>query len=371
MNRLYLHQKIREKIIKTNKKLYGSNTPAQSNDIRNYIITKDKNHIEYIGDNFSLSKCDLGKSHNFDIKGDNYHGRIKGNIPLCTVCNPISSTSSIKEKELYNFIRSVYSGKIKRSYKDNRKEIDIFLEDIKLGFEFNGLYWHSEEYKDKNYHLNKTKYFRDKGIRIIHIWEDDWINKRKIIESQIMNWLGLTKNKIYARKCNVREISDVNIVRNFLNANHVQGFTTSTKKIGLYYNKELVSIMLFDKNEGRKKMDKDQWNLSRFSNTLDTSVIGGASKLLKYFIKCYDPIRIISYADRDWSEGNIYHNLGFSEVKKSLPDYKYIFENERVHKSKFRKSKIDSDLSEREYTNRNGIKRIWDCGKIKFEMKIT
>lgn len=353
----------REEIKNTWLSKYGVDNPMISEEVRSdFIISKDFNYIKYIGSNYSLFNCISG--HEFTIHIDNYHSRLKSNIPLCTVCNPIGDLRSIKEQELYKFISSVYDGEIVQSYRD-KLEIDIYLPDLKLGFEFNGLYWHSEEYKDKNYHLDKTKYFDERGIRIIHIWEDDWDCKCDIVKSQIKNWTGNTQNRIFARKCKVVEMKS----SHFLNENHIQGVDKSSLKLGLFFGDELVSAMTFDRFEGRKKMEDGGWNLSRFCNKLDTSVIGGASKLLKYFIDKYGPSRIVSYADRDWSVGDLYYKLGFEKMNESLPDYKYLVDNKRIHKSNFKKSKIEYLGTESEYIKSKGIERVWDCGKIKFEMK--
>lgn len=128
--------------------------------------------------------------------------------------------------------------------------------------------------------------------------------------------------------------------------------------------------MTFDNYEGRKKMPIGNWNINRFCNKLNTYVVGGASKILKHFIKNYDVSRIISYADRDWSEGNLYKKLGFNKISESNPDYKYIYENKRIHKSRFRKSRLKTNLSERQEMKKSQIQRVWDCGKIKWEFLI-
>ena len=379
---------IQEKAKKTNIKKYGTEYLQQSEFIKNktqrtlldkygvYHISKseeirkktskislDDNYINYIGENLSLFKCEY-VGHNFSISNDNYFQRKKNNLPICTICNPIGDSKSIKEEQIFEFIKSIYSDNIIRTYRDGL-EIDIYLPKIKLGFEFNGLYWHSDNFIDKRYHLNKTEYFSEKGIRIIHIWEDDWINKRNIIESQIKNLLGLTENKIFARRCQIREIKDSKISTKFLNENHIQGSVRSNLKLGLYYGNELVSLMTFDNYEGRKKMEAGGWNLSRFCNKLNTNVIGGASKILKYFIKNYKVFRLISYADRDWSIGNLYEKLGFKRISESKPDYKYIINKNRIHKSRFRKS--FTNISE----SKLNIPKVWDCGKIKFEKIIN
>lgn len=330
-----------------------------------FKITKDSDYIKYLGDSTSLFRCEKG--HNFKIKSDNYLSRKNNNIPLCTICNPIGEKRSIKESEIFEFIKNNYNGKIVKSYRDGL-EIDIYLPDLKIGFEFNGLYWHSDEFKDKNYHSNKTQFFKEREISIFHIWEDDWDNRKEIVKSMIVNKIRKTPYKIFARKCQVKEIKDTDIVRKFLEENHIQGFVGSIKKVGLFYNNELVSLMLFDNFEGRKKMKENEWNLSRFCNLRNYSIIGGFSKMLKFFIKENKPNRIITYADKTYSFGNVYLKNGFSLIKEINCDYKYLIDNKRKNKSKFRKNNLETNLTESNQMKENGIYRIWDAGKIKFEM---
>jgi len=330
-----------------------------------FNISKNVNYVSY-KDGLNTFKCDVG--HLFEINTDNYYGRTRNNIPLCTICNPIGDLTSIKEVELFNYIKYLYTGEIIQSYRDGL-EIDIYLPELKIGFEFNGLYWHSEKFKDKSYHLYKTDYFKDRDIRIIHVWEDDWSFKMDIIKSQIRNLLKLNVDRIWGRNCKVVELNNVT---NFLNINHVQGVDRSSKKIGLTYNGLLVSVMTFNKLEGRDKMIEGEWNLSRFCNLLDTNVIGGASKLLKYFTREYKPTRIISYADKDWSIGSLYYTLGFKNIKEGSPDYKYVINNKRKNKQNFTKSKLKiNNLTESKYMSNNNLYKIWDCGKIKFEIIIN
>jgi hypothetical protein len=124
--------------------------------------------------------------------------------------------------------------------------------------------------------------------------------------------------------------------------------------------------MTFDHFEGRKKMMDNEWNLNRFCTKINTNVIGGASKLLNYFIANYSPNRIISYADMDWSIGNLYYVLGFECIDVTPPDYKYVIDGKRVHKSRFRKRK---GVSESKIVDEMGLRKVYDCGKIKFEKK--
>ena len=137
------------------------------------------------------------------IARDHLHGNGCGDC-----ANEIREYSSSYEKEIYNFIKSKKSElELIQNYRI-KKEIDVYIPDFNLGIEFNGTYWHSHLHKNKNYHKEKSDYFKSKGINIFHVWEYQWNNpiKRKIIESMISNKLRLNLDKIYARKCIIKEI---------------------------------------------------------------------------------------------------------------------------------------------------------------------
>jgi hypothetical protein len=343
-------------------------------DIKTNLNTNE-NYVSYKGLGIHILKCDNNQEHNYETNSHLYHSRKKHNNKQCTICFPVNEVSSFMEKELYEFVTSIYKEEIIQSYRDGL-EIDIYIPKLKIGFEFNGLYWHSELFKDKNYHLDKSNFFKEKGIKIVHIWEDDWIYRTNIIKSQIKNWLGLSEYKIWARKCIIKEVSNIDEYRNFLNNNHIQGYISASVKLGLYYNEVLVSLMTFDHFEGRKKMLNNEWNLSRFCNKLNTNVIGGASKLLNYFIKVYNPTRIVSFADKSWSDGELYHKLGFYVKSISYPNYSYLIDKKRSNKQKWKKSNLikmgfDKNLSESKIMEDNfGSYKIFDCGQIKFEIII-
>lgn len=355
---------IKDKVRKTNLKKWGNEYFTKTEIYRkeNYDIAGDNFYVSYIDNGVSLFKCDCGLDHTFEITKDVYSKRKLYGVGLCTICNPVGDNRSIKEKELSNFISNLYNGEMVNNYKDGKMEIDIYLPHLNLGFEFNGLYWHSDIYKQKDFHLKKTNYFLERGIRIIHIWEDDWDNKRDIVKSQIKYLLNNCKT-IFARKCEVKELNNSKEVSKFLEENHIQGGVGSGLKLGLFYEGNLFSLMTFDHFEGRNKMKDGEWNINRFCNKRGVSIVGGASKLFKYFIKNYEVRRVISYADKDWSLGGLYETLGFTKINESGPDYKYVLKGVRVHKSKLKKSK--TGVSE----SKLNIPKVWDCGKIKFEFK--
>lgn len=290
-------------------------------------------------------------------------------------CPKCSSFRSKGEEELLQFISSIYQGEI---ITNDRKlldgdEIDILLNDAKICFEYNGLHWHDEKTKDRHYHVDKTERCNKKGYRLIHIFEDEWLFKKDIVKSRIRSILHQYADKIYARKCELREVTSKDAVA-FLEKNHIQGKCGSTIRIGLFYNNELVSLMTFGKTRHFIGSSKHEWELLRFCNKLDTVVIGGASKLYSYFNKTYHPLSVVSYADRRWSEGNLYDVLGFSLYNISQPNYFYIVGNKRKNRFNFRKSELvkqgfDKDKSEHEIMKERGIYRIYDCGCLCYEKK--
>jgi len=315
-------------------------------------------------------KCDS----QFKINRQYLEFRLSSNDEICLICNPRLSGKSNMELDLLEFIKENYKETILSNSKSiiENNELDIYIPELKLAFEFNGLYWHSELYKDRKYHLNKTKKCEEVGVQLIHIWEDDWEFKKDIVKSIILNKIGKSQ-KIYARKCDIKEITDNKLVRDFLIKNHIQGFVGSKIKLGLFLNNELVSLMTFGnlrKSLGQKSID-GSYELLRFCNKLNTSVVGGASKLFKYFINNYPVKQVISYSDNSRGVGNLYKNLGFEFIHESDPNYYYIINGIKQHRFNFRKDKLisegyDPNKTEVEIMHDRNYFRIFDCGSKKW-----
>jgi hypothetical protein len=370
-----------------------ANTIEKKYGVKNYSKTKEfKTKIQKKNfDNFSEKISSIGKlvsikNKQYTIKcnscGEEYkilhtllYTRNINNENPCTYCNP--KNEPIKEKEIFNFVNN-YIENVKGNIKIDKKEIDVYLPDYNLGIEYNGLYWHCELYKNRNYHFDKTNICNKKNIDLLHIWEDQWLYKQPIVKSMILNKLNKTPNKIYARKTEIKEITDTKIVSEFLEKNHLQGKVGSNIKIGLYYNNELVSLMTFGKlrkNLGQKHKN-NYYEMLRFCNKLYTNVIGGASKLFKYFLKNYKPTKIISYANRDYSNGNLYKKLGFKLDKITKPNYHYVKNGLRYNRYNFRKDKLikkgyDSAKTEHEIMLERKYYRIYNSGNFKFSYKLS
>lgn len=313
-----------------------------------------------------------------DICGTDFKSHLSnGHIPICNNCYPSKKIGEKVKSEILSFLQENYKGQIdinnRKILKDN-KELDFYLPDIKLAIEYDGILWHSEKFggKDKLYHINKTKECEKKGIQLIHIFENEWIFKKNIVKSILLNILGKNE-KYYARQCKIK-IVNTDEKEKFLIDNHLQGNCNSKINIGLYKDDILLQIMTFSKSRFNKKYE---YELTRFCNKLGISVIGGANKIFKYFLRNYNPKSIISYSDIRFFSGNFYEKLGFEYLGSSSPNYYYFKYSDQYNlqnRMKFQKHKLkyllenyDDSISEKDNMINNNYDLIWDCGNKKYQ----
>jgi hypothetical protein len=373
---------IKEKTKQSNLINYNVNHFTQSNKYKiksrktyvENIFDKIKDLVEVDNDNNYIIKCDCKKNHVYITNNRLYYQRKNKHTVQCTICNPIDKNSGL-ELLLSNFIKENYDGCIIENDRTflSGKELDVYLPDLKLAFEFNGIYWHNELYKSKYYHYDKTNSCQENGIQLIHIYEDDWIYKENIIKSIILNKLGKISDKIFAENTEIREISDNILIRDFLNSNHIQGYIKSKIKIGLFYNEELVSLMIFANlaKTTNCKLKEISYEIVRYCNKLNTDIIGGESKIFKYFIEKYNPKEVISYVNRSNSNGILFESLGFNLVRITKPNYYYVVDGIRKPQSQFRKNVLvnqgfDKNKTEHEIMSERNIFRIFNSGYLKF-----
>lgn len=297
-----------------------------------------------------------------------------GHMPVCKSCNP-SSIQSIVEFEVIDFIKTIYDGKIVHGDREvlKPKELDIYLPELNLAIEINGLYFHSQNSggKDKWYHLQKTEKCLEKGIRLIHIFDVEWQTKGNILRNLLKSLILKEKQKIHGRKTTVKVINYKTSAQ-FLNNYHLQGEHHSKIRYGLFYGDELIACMLFIKS----RYDKQGYEISRWCVRPDIHIHGGFQKVLQTFIRDYSPNQIVSYCDRRFFTGGTYKKAGFHLQHASDPGYFYVKNKQLYNRIQFQKHKLpnlleqfDSTLTEWENMQQHGWDRIWDCGNFKFVMK--
>lgn len=295
----------------------------------------------------------------------------------CPICNYTLAEYNISEW-LQSILESSTAIRNNRFEYNNKKlELDIYLPDYNLGIEFHGIYWHSNLYKDRKYHQNKYNHFKNLGIEVIQIFENEWLLKQNIVKSIILNRLGLSENKIMARKCKFKEISNKEY-RYFCEDNHLQGYAPAKYRYGLFHKDILVMIMSFSKNRFSKE---DSLENIRTCSLLNTNIIGGFAKLLKNSINALpkDTKKIISFIDNRYFTGKSYINNGFSLVDITSPNFFYFKKSSHNLESriKYQKHKLqtllynfDPNLSAKENMLNNDYLWIYDAGNLKLELFI-
>ncbi len=382
-------EKMKENIKKTSLEKYGVKNPAQKHlknldklnkeFIENHFLTKDKN---FLVNNFM-------EFYGYKWDAQPYRYLKKFNIKY----EKFQSTSRA-EYEIIKFIEKIYSGKVLKNDRKiiKPKELDIYIPEKNLAIEFNGLYWHSFNQKElknkfKYRHLEKTKLAEEKGINLLHIFENEWLDpiKQDIWKSIISYKLGIVKQRYYARKLIIKEISNKE-AKIFLEENHIQGAIDSKINIGLFDKNKLISLMTFGKSRFNKNY---QYELYRFASKKYNSCVGCAQRLFKYFLRTYQPKSIISYANRRWAfaKSNVYQKIGFEFLRESEPNYYYFKPNELIlyPRNKFQKYKIrkfaqnlesefykifNNEKSESDLMFEAGYRRIYDVGQLVYEYKV-
>lgn len=376
---------LREKGKKTSLEKYGTEWPQQNEDIKKKVAyNRMKNFYERL---FTTKRLDLAstplfswdeyegskKLYNFkcNICGQIFQDTLKnGNIPLCPTCYPKNGGISKEENFVYKYVTDIYKGPIMKNTKLILQglELDMYLPEKKIAIEYDGLYWHSDDKKGKNYHLNKTIECEKRGIRLIHIFSDEWAKNKEICKSIINSALGIYDKKIGARKCKVKEI-DLTTAKNFLEKNHLQGYTGSKIRIGLYLDEELIAVLCLNNSRYNQNYT---WEITRYAGKINYQIIGAFPKMLKFFREKYSG-SIITYSDRSKFTGDVYRKNGFTELPPTEPNYYYTKSSyERESRLTFQKAKLISsypelkDFTENEITQMLGYRRFYDCGNWKF-----
>jgi hypothetical protein len=289
---------------------------------------------------------------------------------------------TIEQTDVVNYIRRIYSGPIEEG---NRQiiapyELDIYLPEKKLAIEFDGILFHSKgnnfprntDIISPDYHLKKTELCEQKGIQLLHIFEDEWMDCPEIWKSMIADRIGVFSNVLAARNGIV--LDAVNPTE-FLEENHLQGSIDSGINLGLFFNNEMLAVMSF------RHMVSDResvWELSRFCVKRGYHIHGAASKLLSSFRQKY-PGSIISIADRRWSQGSLYRKLGFTLIGTEPPQISYFRLNKKAQEQfkGFRKNvphkylKVSGSEAPESSENmlNNGYRKIYDCGSLVFKLE--
>jgi hypothetical protein len=334
---------IKEKVKKTNFKNLGVEYPSQLESTKRILSQKMTNNrkwmskckIDSISDNlknkvssldicfvkiketslyeFFCNKCEL----DFTIHKNMLNDRIRNKNTICTNCNKVSNMDSDGERTLYEFIKENYQGLIVRNDRSLGKELDIFLPNINLAIEFNGIYWHSEIYKGKYYHYEKSKICLENNINLIHIWEDDWLHKKNLVKMNLLNLLNGKKS------IEIKEF-----------------FNNDELVIEIYDNQFLIGYLTCI-------IINDIFEIS----DLKTLYIY-LEDIKRHILNKYKPKLIVIKHNMDWGFSEIYEDIGFKIIESNINYFKLI-------------------NNIREYSNNDEYIGIYDSGYLKFELELN
>lgn len=254
--------------------------------------------------------------------------------------------------------------------------LDALLPEFGLGVEYHGLVWHSTRFiSDPRKDYKKHKVAESHGIRVIHIYEDEWLKRRHVVERLLLSAIGKLP-RVYARQTSLIRVSN-DAAYKFYKANHLQGGRQSQVNLALVKDGHMVACMSFDMlRSSRYNIDRRHWELTRYASTV--TVVGGASKLLKRFRSMGVADRLTSYSDSRAFSGRMYEALGFTLTHETAADYSYTTgrpEFGRRHKSAYQKKALagmfpgcDLMKTEKQICEENGLYQIYDCGKKRWDM---
>ena len=286
----------------------------------------------------------------------------------CFSCSPGGSAA---QEELAKWIESlgfVVTRNIRKTL--NGLELDIFIESKKIAIEYNGLYWHSHVNKTQGYHNNKTLSAEQAGVKLMHVFEDEWRDRRNIIQSMISSRLGISQTTIAARKCVVRQLTKAER-KTFFEENHADGDVTSVNSWGLINDEGQIVYGISVRKPFHKKHHGIE--IARCCPKLNHNVPGGLSRLMKYVKKWSNENgykKIVTYVDHRWGgTGNGYKHAGFKEISKTPPRFWWTdFEN-RYNRFKF-KADSSEGLTEAQVAESAGVVKIWGCENFVFELDV-
>lgn len=255
----------------------------------------------------------------------------------CAEANMVSQA----EKEIFTYLSSLGFLVEQTNRKLLKgKEIDLYLPKEKFAIEFNGIHWHSEQMgKNETYHYSKWIECRKIGVKLIQIWEDNWIKDKKLVLQTIVqkldNTMQPTTETVFA------ELT-VKQAKEFMNKNHIEGFETGDYYLGVFDSNKALNAAIILKQEKNNSLA-----IVRYASV--SYHADNFAKLIGFAQKEYTPEKLVVIDDNCMSESNIYELNDFTINRSIKPDYLKVIGHKRYPK--------DAKIA------LNAKKRIWNAGQ--------
>lgn len=289
-------------------------------------------------------------------------------------CPKCAAFGSKAENEIIEVLQPLSIETHNRTILDG-KEIDIYIPSLKLGIEYNGLRWHTENNgKDKHYHLDKLKKCHNQGINLIQIFEDEWVNHKEVWKSMLRQICGISNAPIIdIDKCKIKSIQNTNEIYAFIERNSICKVLPFSMCIGAFYNNTLIGVMTFQYSQN------NTIELIQNVSDINHNCQGLEKILFNYFIKKYDVHKIVSFVDRRWiadEDNNIYTSLGFKLDSYTPPNYT-LYNCKFNHYGRYAQKELNKKmicekfnlpltLRKKNAIAKSNFTKVWDCGQIKY-----
>ena len=308
------------------------------------------------------------------------HNVLRGANP-CTRCNHMRSG---QEEDVARLLSNYAPTVLHDRTLLRPRELDIYLPSKKLAVEYCGMYWHSagDEEQDRTLRTKHWQKYKDcaaQGVRLITLFESEWLERKRAVARLLRNAAGKGRGKLMARKCTLAPVPHEVAVA-FFERYHPQGGAGTGACWGLFWREKLVACMRFTHgiNDRGRAAAKREWTLSRYATRV--TVVGGASRLFEAFLKAHDPETVKSFSDNRFFDGGMYQKLGFVLEQETAPDYqvwspkiglrpKAAYQRRTIparlqdHEVDDAFDPVTDSRSERDMTFLMGARRIYDCGK--------
>ena len=271
----------------------------------------------------------------------------------CVVCTGVGSSRG--ERELAEYVKSIATHEVLTNYRGLIHnpdtgfafELDIYIPELNLAIEYNGVYTHSTSMKSNTYHKVKRELCEAEGVRLLQVWECDWNDSRTraVWEDKIKYLIrpDLRLPTVSKHKCDIALV-DATAAREFIDRTHLQGANfDNTQYLALVFEGEIVSVAGF--RPARKSTDAT-WELARYAST--RTVVGGMSKLVNAWGKSGDVF--VSYADLDVSDQGLYLKNGWKPEEVQVASF-YATGFTRKHKR---------------YTDTSYMNLVYNSGRVRF-----
>lgn len=344
------NEEVRDRTINTNKERYGSEFFISSKRmeemvnefcVRNSIESPNQKNFSELAKSVLFDRDSLSEfydptktlTRNAEILGID-RTTLVSYVDRYGIARPEWIEGSQAERDIAEYIESL-GFNVERNRRDllkpSRLEIDIFVPELDIAFEYNGLYWHSYDHEpateERQYHRKKYELARANGVKLFFLTSDiDVERAKRFIASKLKK-----TERIFARKCYLFVPSVVEY-RQFCEENHIQGYSPASVRYALKYEGRIVGAIGFN------RVKEGEWLLNRMVFG-ELTIVGGAKKLLSAFRKEHSGL-IVSYSSNHYSDGSLYSHLGFKMITEHKSDLWYVKDDKLINRRNLQKKKM-------------------------------